>query len=462
LNRTKQTATASGDQADILIIGAGAAGLSAASALSASGLRVIVLEARDRVGGRIFTYKDQSTSLPIELGAEFVHGKPPEIFDLVGPAKLLLCDVTNRHWYLSDGTLMKSAEFWLQVNDIMEEMARVGDTDCSFQEFLDWLPNNEKTQEAKSMATRYVEGFHAADTRIIGIRGLIRANKASDRIGGDHQFRFIGGYGGLIEWLAESARRRGTAIHLKTVVKEVHWHRKMVEIVCDSANEERRFKATLAVVTLPLGVLQINDDGAVKFNPQLAQEKQEAIRTLAMGNVVRVVLVFRERFWESLELPCEGDQERLVDLGFIHSSDVTFASWWTQLPIRVPIFVGWAGGPNSESLIYRDERFIMDQAIGSLATILKVDHSYLRELLECSYLHNWYSDAFSHGAYSYVPVNGVEAQMVLSRPAENTLFFAGEATSSEGHVGTVHGALASGKRVANEILRSLQDPTKEN
>jgi monoamine oxidase len=92
------------DDADVLIIGAGAAGLAAARELSVSGLKVIVLEARSRIGGRIDTHFDQ---FPIELGAEFVHGKPPETLQIVERGKLTLQEVPNRHWYLENGVLTK-------------------------------------------------------------------------------------------------------------------------------------------------------------------------------------------------------------------------------------------------------------------------------------------------------------------------------------------------------------------
>jgi monoamine oxidase len=122
---------------DVLVIGAGVAGLAAAREMSASGLSVIVLEARNRIGGRIFTIRDNNSAVPIELGAEFVHGRSPEILALVHEARLMLCEVPERHWQLYKGLLIKSAQFWSELEAIMNKMKRVRKRDLSFKAFLD-------------------------------------------------------------------------------------------------------------------------------------------------------------------------------------------------------------------------------------------------------------------------------------------------------------------------------------
>ena len=438
------------NEAECLIIGADIAGLAAAQQLSAAGLNVLVLEARDRIGGRIYTHRDASLSVPIELGAEFVHGKPPELLTAADAAGLLLCDVSERHWYLQDGRLVKSGPFWAKLNEIMDRMKNEP-RDRSFREFLESLPDDEETHQAKSVAIRYVKGFHAARIERIGVQGLNRVNEAADSIDGDQSFRALNGYDRLVEFLLRQAKRRRAVIHLNAIVKELRWRRNQVEIICCPPNESHRFVAPRCVVTVPLGVLQASSDqvGSVQFVPALPPEKQEAVKHMAMGHVLKITLRFRERFWEKLELPVDGQSESLSQLGFIHSN-VPVPTWWTWLPVRAPIIVGWVGGPDAEVLL-RDEQFILDEAINSLALVLGVRQESIRAFLLASYIHNWGSDPFSRGAYSYIPVNGLEAQSILSRPVEDTLFFAGEATS-DGHVGTVHGAMISGMRAAKQIL----------
>ena len=165
------------------------------------------------------------------------------------------------------------------------------------------------------------------------------------------------------------------------------------------------------------------------------------------------------------------------DAGFFHYPEAPLPTWWTQLPIRAPLLVGWAGGPRvdrvrspsvSEGLLPEGSRqkakgskqnevdvsaqFILAQAIDSLARIFNLSSSEVSAQLKASYIHDWHSDPFSLGAYSYLPVNGLETQQVLAQSLDNKLFFAGEATSV-GHIGTVHGAIQSGERTAREILK---------
>src|SRR5437016_7450559 len=337
--------------ADILIVGAGAAGLAAARDLSVAGRQVIVLEARGRIGGRIFTHKDPASPIPIELGAEFVHGKSPALWRLAERAHLKLQETSERHWYFEDGKLSKSRDFWRKIVKLNDQM-KSSDVDQSLKDFLASLPDDAETRRAKDMAIRYVEGFHAGAIERIGIQGIVKANEAADEIEGQKMFRFLDGYDSLVQALWAEAESYGATIQLKTIVKEIHWSGDRVEAVCEAEDGEKSFAASRAIVTLPLGVLQTNRDepAAVRFVPELPPEKRAAINHLAMGDVLRIVLRFRERFWEALKLwDKDGNPLKFADAAFIHSPDAPIPTWWTQLPLRVPVLVGWAGGPKAES-----------------------------------------------------------------------------------------------------------------
>jgi monoamine oxidase len=438
--------------ADVLIIGAGAAGLAAAQDLSAGGLRVIVLEARDRIGGRIYTHQDPSVPVPIELGAEFVHGKSPELFEIIKAAHLAFSEVTGHHWFFENGKLSKSHDFWAQVNQLMAQMKSVS-VDCSFRSYLNSLPDDVETKRAKAVARSYVEGFDAGRIDRIGVHGLIKENEAAEQIDGDKAFRLLKGYKGVCAWLHEQAERLGAIFQLNTVVTGLNWERGRVEVICGSPPYSTRFDARRVVITLPLGVLQTAEDqpGAMRFSPELPREKLDAVHALDMGHVVRIVLQFENRFWEDLDIPGTGAEEDLSQLGFIHYPEAPLPTWWTMLPDKTPILVGWVGGPAAEQFSSCDQDSVVAAAVESLMLIFGVKKEYLRSRLRASFMHNWQADQFTRGGYGYVPVNAVDAQAALSRPIENTLFFAGEATSV-GHVGTVHGAIQSGRRAAKEVM----------
>jgi monoamine oxidase len=486
---------------DALIIGAGAAGLAAARDLAAAGTQVTILEARDRIGGRVYTHHDPNWLMPIELGAEFVHGKHPALMKILEEWGIPFCDVTGRHWYFENGLLARSHEFWNKLNALMDLMS-LDQPDQTFKDFLASLPDDEASRKAKAVATRYVQGFHAARIDRIGVHGLIKANEAEDEVDGNQGFRIPGGYDLVTQALHDEAVAAGALLRLNTIVKAIHWSSAGVQVSCLSNGSPETFAATRVLITLPLGVLQqsvqsptsnvqpqididltgnTNTESrrvriatgskamvlsrseesapAVRFIPELPKEKQDAIRGLEMGHVVRIALRFRERFWETLSPPARlssGDAGASVDfsdLGFISYPEAPVTTWWTLLHIRAPVLVGWCGGANAERLTgpRLSPAELLNQALKSLQIIFGVSESRLRDLLVSSHTHDWTSDPFTRGAYSYLPIGGLEAQQTLAQPVDDVLFFAGEATSV-GHVGTVHGAIESGERAAKEIL----------
>lgn len=438
----------------VLIIGAGAAGLAAARDLAVAGVKVILIEARERIGGRIHTHHTSSI-IPVELGAEFVHGRHPQLLQVIENSGAPLCDVTRNSCSFENGVLSNSNDFWNQLTALMD-LLNSEEPDRSFQDFLNSVPDGEAAARAKAVATRYVEGFHAADVDRIGVHGLITANEGEDEVDGHHSFRVLGGYDVVTETLFEQARAHGAVLNLNTIVKELRWSRNHVEAVCIADKRLQRFSGSHAVVTLPLGVLQAkyHQRGAVRFVPELPQAKQAAIEGIAMGQVLRITLLFRERFWEKLVLAGTERRQNLRQLGFFHHPQAPLPNWWTLLPVRVPMIVGWCGGPDAERFIGKGEEYIVEQALTSLRQFLGVSQDSLSNLLVSAHTHDWGADPFSRGAYAYLPVNGLEAQHALGRGIDHTLFFAGEATSV-GHIGTVHGAIASGHRAAAEILQRV-------
>jgi monoamine oxidase len=211
------------------------------------------------------------------------------------------------------------------------------------------------------------------------------------------------------------------------------------------------------IITLPLGVLQQKHgrEGAVRFVPELPAEKRSAFDHLVMGPALKIILVFRERFWEGLGRGRSKNKIDFSEMAFMHYTEVPFSTWWTQLPVRAPVLVGWVGGPTAEVCAEDGDASVLENAISSLAEMLNVKVKEVREELESWFVHDWQADPFSRGAYSYLPVDGLKAQQALIEPVDSTLFFAGEATAV-GHVGTVHGAVVSAKRVVKKVADQLK------
>jgi monoamine oxidase len=170
-----------------------------------------------------------------------------------------------------------------------------------------------------------------------------------------------------------------------------------------------------------------------------------------MGKVIRITLRFRERFWDAISPPDEKSKT-LAAMSFLFSQDDWFPTWWTTMPEKLPIITGWSPNGCADRLASQSRTFVIEQALRSLGRFFNFSEKQMAGLFEAAYFHDWQDDPFSLGAYSYGVVGSDGAQKTLGSPVENTLFFAGEATDTTGHNGTVHGAIASGRRAAQEIL----------
>jgi len=444
---------------DIIILGAGAAGLSAAVELAQAGLKITILEARDRIGGRIFTKHDPVCDAPVELGAEFVHGRPPEIWTLLRKHHIRARELKGEQWCAQQGKLCQ-CDFRSKVDQILEKMDDHG-PDQSFLEFLErCCPNTDndpKPQDAKAWARSYVKGFHAADPALISVHSLVKGLRADEKIDGDRPFRMRDGYQSLIELFRRQLDQAGVSIELNTCAQSVRWDQAEVKVTArDEANEVFTFTAPRILVTLPLGVLQANpdDNGALRFIPELPPDKRHALDQLAMGKVIRLSLRFRQRFWEKLRPSHATKSKTLSRMQFLLSREDWFPTWWTALPDKWPIITGWAPFHCGERLSGQNEAFVVEKGLDTLGKLLTIGRQEVEDFLEASYTHDWQTDPFSRGAYSYVKVGGDRAQSVLAGPLNHRLFFAGEATDPSGHHGTVHGAIDTGKRAAAEILKT--------
>jgi monoamine oxidase len=386
---------------------------------------VLVLEARERIGGRCWTRAFPGLPVPVELGAEFIHGRAAATFALLQKAGAAAIDSARSQRYAGEGR-WRAVDAFAEAQKAMRNTAALKTKDLSFAAFL---ARQRLSRRTRGFARMMVEGFDAADPARASARAIVEEWRAGAQLGA--QFRPLGGYGKLLEFLAQGVR-----IQLQTNVRSVRWKPGMVQVESEFRGQAFSAGARRAIVTLPLGVLQSD---AVRFTPAL-REKRQALHKLVPGPVVKIGLRFHSAFWEA----------RDPEVAFFHSPGGAFPTFWTPLPLRAPVLIGWAGGPKADRFSGVSEKAVLQEAMKSLRSIFnEVPESELAGF----FMHNWQSDPFARGAYSYVAVGGEGGREALQAPLADTLYFAGEATDTEGEAGTVAGALQSGIRAARELLR---------
>ena len=422
---------------DTIVIGAGAAGLMAATHLARAGHRVVILEARDRIGGRIFT---RHHDVALELGAEFVHGLPPVTWSLLGEAGIEHRELGGTPYRYAVERIQQAENEPSVAFDTLETMSRwyaaqPRGTDLSFKRYL---AQAGITGSQAEQARRYVEGFNAADQDKISVAALVRQQAAEDTIQADRLYHLSKGYDALPRYLADAFLNAGGELRLSHPVESIEWRRGAVTVrgAFDTVTAAR------AVVTLPLGVLKAD---TVRFEPS-APGLRKSLSGMEMGPVLRVALLFHRPFWKALS----------PDMFFLFSPGELIPTWWTAHPDAAPQITGWIGGTSAlaGSQGLRGEALV-EAALRQLAVMFNWSGEALQAELVAGCTHDWMADPWARGAYSYASVGGVDASTALARNVEQTLYFAGEHTDTEGHWGTVHAALTSGQRAAREVLSSV-------
>ena len=430
------------DSLDVIIIGAGAAGLACARDLSGAGKRICILEARDRIGGRIFTIHVPDLPLPLELGAEFIHGEAHDTFAIVEAAALAAYELPDNHWWSARGRWRQVADFWNQIERLRRRIPKGKDT--SFAEFLKRHPSIPP--QLRAMAVSFVEGYHASHADRISALALRSSDEEQEDPTGNKQFRIANGYDTLIEWLRAGLDPERTSLRLGTAVTEIEWSDGNV-VVHTSRDEEIR--AAAAVISVPAGVLKAPD--GIRFIPEL-KAKKRSLEKIEVGHVVKIIFRFRERFWDDPDFLRKRSKHApsSTPINFVHATDRYVPTWWTAAPVRAPILTAWAGGHAADRLL--TEGSASERALDSLSGTFGLPRREIDRLVDSAHWHDWQADPFSRGAYSYAAVGGARAHTALSKPIGRTLFFAGEATNGE-QTGTVAGAIESGRKAAREVLR---------
>jgi monoamine oxidase len=423
---------------DVIVIGGGVAGLAAAGAIARQGRSVAVLEARNRLGGRIHTVNPGRGAKPIELGAEFVHTGNRQFWRLIRKHRLNVRLVPAKHRLFENGELEKVDDLTERIASVTRQIDPKRMRGKSFAEFLR-QKGHAFTEEDWKLATNFVEGFQAAPRQQMSASAV-----AGETLDVSEQFHLPDGYAQVVRALEQELPESRARVFLRTPVSKVIQQRRDMLVRAGPAE----YAGRAVVVTVPLGVLQAGprQRGAIAFQPPL-RTKMAAVRQMGVGQAIRVTLHFRARSWQKV-------RRRFGGLGFVHSRIKGFPVWWSLS--RERRLTGWAGGPNAIALRGQSDGAVLGAAVKSLGRLLGISGRELRGTVQAWWVWNWSKDPLSRGAYSFAAAGARKAGEKLRRPIRHAIFFAGEATAEDEEVGTVHGALTSGLRAAKEVQRALK------
>lgn len=410
---------------NIIVVGAGLAGLATAQLLQARGAKVMVLEASDVIGGRVRT--DMSLGAPFESGAGWIHGPSQE-----NPTKQLADQIKARTFFTD--------------NDSLEVFKPSGDalTDAEYErleelyEYLEKIlfdPNRPEGHSVKETLARtdpdilkdplgrWILSAFFEFSIGAGIEDISAANgfESSEFDGGD--VIFIEGYSAIIAPLAENLD-----IRLNTPVSQIKYDRQGVKVDGLSAD--------YAVCTIPLGVLK---SGTVRFEPPLTKNLQNAIDQIGFGSVTKVALRFPEPFWNI----------KTQYFGIITEPKGRWNYWLNYRTFSDEnILLGVSVGQYAPIA----DRMSKDEMTADALEVLRSVWGQDVGVPQAALTTHWSQDPNFYGAYSYAQAGGSIAQFrAFEKPVLNRLFFAGEHTLFD-YSGTTHGALLSGRRAANAIL----------
>ncbi len=421
---------------DTIVIGAGAAGLAAGSALQAAGQRVAILEARNRIGGRVWT--DRSfIEHPIENGAEFIHGDRAITWQWVSALNASTVQIAKytSYAYENNGQLYsyQQALQWAGFEQLpyLEDRVAQADLAAGDRSLSDWLAELHLAPPAQQLVGRLLANSHLTEPAHLSLADL--AHEAKVHQAGSGNFRLQGGYDRLLEALAA-----GLSIQLSTVVQAIDWQQRPVKVVAiNPQGQTVDLTAEQVVITVPLSLLQ---QQAIAFTPCLPQQKMQAIQSLRMGAALKLQLVFSQPFWQP-------DLSLFVGLGAI-------PVWWApgyQRPGFPPLLTAFVGGQSALALNAVSEAEALEIGLSDLCRLF--GSKAPRQLWQQGRRISWLDDPWARGGYSFVSPGAFGARHLLAQPLANRLFFAGEATVTNSNPATVHGAIETGQRAAQEILQ---------
>lgn len=406
----------------------------AAKELSASGYNVIVLEAAQRAGGRMLTYEAEGFSMPIEAGAEFIHGNLPLTLALAKQGNIRVVKIGGAMYRAEKGQLVKSEEMIEGWDELIEKMGEEKH-DLTLATFLHLYYSDPQYGELRARVKSFAEGFDLADIEKVSIKALYEEWSHEEM---EEQYRIQGGYQKLAQYLQREAERNGCAFVFSSAVAHVEWKQQQVSV---SVRDGKTYTADKLLFAAPISILQCFDTAAsVTFKPAI-DDYLQAAKQIGFGTVIKSIIEFKDAFW----------YKQADDVEFILSNEAV-PVWWTQHPDKTPLLTGWMGGKHAFTFSEQTDEELHQLALQSLSGIFHIPVEELAKKVKAWKIYNWRNKEYVHGAYTYAYPGSDAAIDLLRTPVDHTLYFAGEALYKGEFPATVEAALVSGKEVAEKMM----------
>jgi monoamine oxidase len=427
---------------EIIIVGAGAAGLMAAAELCRKNYGVTVLEARDRIGGRMHTLMKPGFDKPFEEGAEFIHGKMPLSRALLEETQTHYEPMSGRFWRSHLNKLETDRSFIEDDSGLVKKLKEV-ETDITIKEFLEKYFDREKDSVLIHSIKSFVEGYDAADYDKLSTFAFRDEWLKEDE---SHQFRISGGYKKIYDHLEDGVVKNGGKIILGKIVNKIEYGNKSATVFC---GDNSTYDAEKIIVTVPTGVLKNkNKNSSIRFIPGIPR-LDEWLTHSGYGSLIKIILQFAHPFWDNSVFEKQNILQA-SGMAFLFS-EKKIPTWWTQLPDKNALLTGWLAGPKAEKLKDETDENILQLAMESLSEIFRIHHEQLRSELKGWHIKNWTNDPFTLGAYAYKTPETDRLLKIISKPVDDIIYFGGEAFYEGKEMGTVEAALVNGLNIAKSI-----------